>query len=400
MVDVSKLLGLNRLDKVLSRFIKEPVKVKPSQCYTYRDKTYKCEKCVKVCHADALTLEDQAIIIDEELCDGCGLCYSICPTGAFHLHADNKTVLSQMKLFIENDNAITCKCVKTKDKDKVKEETSALETICLGRLDESLLLGGAALGAKSIWLDSSACGDCEYKASEMIARHVENSREIISSFDSKVKISFSEEAPSKSETLGFTDLSELEKSSRRDFFSGIGKSIMSSGSDVIGERIDKVLESISPSEKSIFDSNIPEKRSIFLIMLSHMGKPVEERLESDNALIADISITESCVFCNNCTTFCPTAALTRTKEDVRGIEFNTSLCVNCGLCEFVCLNGSLKIGGNPSWEELILQNKKILIEGGLYQCSKCHQYFESVTGFSECHACRLRRSKLGDDSWY
>jgi len=400
MVDVSKLLGLERLDKVLSRFIKEPVKVLPSQCYTYRDKTYKCEKCVKICHVDALTLEEQAIIIDEELCDGCGLCYAVCPTGAFQLHVDNKTVLSQMKLFIENDNALICKCVRTKDEDEVKEEASALQIVCLGRLDESLLLGAAALGAKSIWLDSSACEDCEYKASEMITKHVENTKEILRSFDSKVEISFSKDAPSISEAIGSTDLSELERSSRRDFFSGIGKSLMGSGSEVVGDRIDKVLESISPSEKPIFDSNIPEKRAIFLIMLSHIGKPIEKRLEKDSPLIADVSITESCVFCNNCTTFCPTSALTRTKGDVRGIEFKTSLCVNCGLCEFVCLNGSLKIDGNPSWEELILRNKKILIEGGLYQCSKCHQYFESVTGSSECHACRLRRSKLGDDSWY
>ncbi len=400
MVDVSKLLGLERLDKVMSRFIKEPVKFLPSQCYTYRDKTYKCEKCVEVCHAGALTLENQAITIDLKLCDGCGLCYSICPTGAFQLEVDNRTVLSRIKLFSENDGAVVCKCVKTKDKDEVEEEASALETICLGRLDESLLLGAAALGAESVWLDASACNDCAYNASGIIEGHVKNSMEILRAFGSKTEILFSSDEPAGGSAPDSADLTELEKNTRRDFFSGIGKSLMSSGSNVVGERIDKVMESISPTDKPIYDSNIPEKRSILLIMLSHLGKPVEERLKNESALIADITITNFCVFCNNCTTFCPTDALTRTKGDLRGIEFNPSLCVNCGLCEFVCLNDSLKIDGNPTWKELILRDKKVLIEGGLYQCSKCHQYFESAARSSECHACKLRRSKLGDDSWY
>lgn len=399
MVDVNKLLGFDRFEKVFSRFIKDPIKIIPDQCYTYRDKSYKCEKCVKICHSDSLLLEDHSIKFIESRCDGCGLCHTICPTGAFLLSDDSKLVLRKIKHFLETEKKMICKCINTRNEEESEENASAFTTVCLGRLDESIILGAAALGAEKIWLDSSACETCEYGAKPLIETTLKNCRDILTAFDNSIEIHFSAKPPANFNTEKGTDLTSLEKGSRRDFFANIGKSLMGSGRDLVGERVDKIMESLSPSEKTLYNSNLPEKRAILLLMMNHLGNPKEE-LPDANSLFTDIEISDGCVFCNNCTTFCPTSALSRTKKEKRGIEFTPANCVNCGLCEFVCPNMSLKLSGVPAWRELLADEKKILIEGNLYMCRKCQQYFESKTPANECHACELRRKKLGDDSWY
>ncbi len=41
-----------------------------------------CNKCVKICLEEAITLQDKYLAIDKEKCVGCGACVPICPTNA------------------------------------------------------------------------------------------------------------------------------------------------------------------------------------------------------------------------------------------------------------------------------------------------------------------------------
>jgi indolepyruvate ferredoxin oxidoreductase alpha subunit len=41
-----------------------------------------CRQCLRITGCPALSLGDKTIVIDPELCNGCGLCVSFCPTGA------------------------------------------------------------------------------------------------------------------------------------------------------------------------------------------------------------------------------------------------------------------------------------------------------------------------------
>ncbi|MEF9841682.1 MAG: 4Fe-4S binding protein [Raoultibacter sp.] len=41
-----------------------------------------CQKCVKECPVQAITVTDNLASIDSRLCIGCGTCVSTCPTSA------------------------------------------------------------------------------------------------------------------------------------------------------------------------------------------------------------------------------------------------------------------------------------------------------------------------------
>jgi ferredoxin len=44
-----------------------------------------CGTCLVICPADAISLGDQAAVIDPEACTGCGACVDYCPEGAVAL---------------------------------------------------------------------------------------------------------------------------------------------------------------------------------------------------------------------------------------------------------------------------------------------------------------------------
>lgn len=45
-----------------------------------------CKDCVDACPKQAWVLDDYALGLDTDACDGCGLCVPACPSGALHIH--------------------------------------------------------------------------------------------------------------------------------------------------------------------------------------------------------------------------------------------------------------------------------------------------------------------------
>ncbi|RLF49852.1 MAG: ferredoxin [Thermoplasmata archaeon] len=49
------------------------------------DKCMLCGGCVAVCPANAITLYETVLVVDEDACIGCGECVRVCPMGAMEL---------------------------------------------------------------------------------------------------------------------------------------------------------------------------------------------------------------------------------------------------------------------------------------------------------------------------
>lgn len=53
-----------------------------SQCVIDSEKCINCKKCIRELGCPAITVNDGKVVIEPSLCFGCGLCKSVCPTGA------------------------------------------------------------------------------------------------------------------------------------------------------------------------------------------------------------------------------------------------------------------------------------------------------------------------------
>ncbi len=69
----------------------EGISAKPDLMY-FEIKCIQCKMCVDSCPINAITFEKNAPIIDRQICDYCGKCTEVCPTGALKLIGSEFTV--------------------------------------------------------------------------------------------------------------------------------------------------------------------------------------------------------------------------------------------------------------------------------------------------------------------
>jgi Fe-S-cluster-containing hydrogenase component 2/coenzyme F420-reducing hydrogenase delta subunit len=93
-----------------------------------------------------------------------------------------------------------------------------------------------------------------------------------------------------------------------------------------------------------------------------------------------VEVGDGCTLTPTCTSFCPTDALRRTES---GLDFNHERCVNCGLCEEVCVENVMTVetgldlsllpenreGDEPAWTQVY--------EGSMLACAGCGKQFTS-----------------------
>jgi len=88
------------------------------------DKCDGCGLCISACHEDALKLVDgKAKLINEDYCDGLGGCLPVCPTGAITFYEkDTKSIASK------NIDNIECNCPSF----KMKETKPTIKSVKIG----------------------------------------------------------------------------------------------------------------------------------------------------------------------------------------------------------------------------------------------------------------------------
>ncbi len=53
-----------------------------------------CEQCIDACPIDAISKEDKKIVIDKEVCLGCGVCVRSCPNGSLNLQRREEEIIT------------------------------------------------------------------------------------------------------------------------------------------------------------------------------------------------------------------------------------------------------------------------------------------------------------------
>jgi ferredoxin len=82
----ASVLGMNETEKLLSmsgEFVVEEIIGHDNNICQYNPKLdYGCKRCLESCDYNAIEIKNNQLIIDPLLCESCGKCVSVCPTGA------------------------------------------------------------------------------------------------------------------------------------------------------------------------------------------------------------------------------------------------------------------------------------------------------------------------------
>ena len=370
--------------------------VEPQRCVLVRHRNGECLCCTAVCTTGAISLGEEGIVVSPEKCIGCGTCASACPTGC--LTAANPT---DEELFgaveaalAENEGRVAIACerafamasgnrMKRDSCDatapsfvpgKIAGATSdgrpLVGVVCLGRVDESLLVEATARGARSIQLISGPCESCPHRCGGAL------SDEIIVSAETLLAALGTPSPIDRIRLQHASDTREILRlrptASAQDDTNAVNAATVADASeDCLSESGYPVAPPTGESQQDSREPQfahvqadgtlphfVPERRLRLFNSLKALGTPAAPTVTT--RLWGQVTIdTELCRSCRMCTVFCPTGALTRfdAANDAFGVEHRSSLCMQCRLCETICPEQAITVAEEVSADEFLSGKK-------------------------------------------
>ena len=344
--------NLSDIVEVAEALETKPVLVVENRCVVVRNRNAKCTKCIDACPTEVIHIADNHITFDYRACVACGACTVVCPTESLipvkPLDHDLATTLGQA--CIEADGTALIGCARIASKREGNPDMFA-EVPCLARVEESLLMNVAAQGIEHMLLVDGTCKTCKYRACDPgITETVYSTNTLLEAVGSAARVERTSEFPEafKAEhAVGSYGLSRRGFFTRaKDVAKGTAeKAATSAFKSVLNEKAPTLRDMLKVEEDTLpqFEA---ERRMNILDAMDSLGQPVVS--EIDTRLWGSVEIeTDLCNSCNMCTIFCPTGALRKsdieTDDKTSYLEFSTADCVQCMVCEDICLKSCVKV---------------------------------------------------------
>jgi ferredoxin len=294
-----------------------------------------------------LTLRRRELVIGET-CQSCGICTSLCPTGALELKKGKESeVINRVKTYLDEQPAriIRFKC----QKDLEYEDAVVLP--CVYSLTENILLSAFLHGAKGVELKLSDCSNCPSGKSDFsLQKSIGRTQSILN-------------------WLGVPDL-EIKTVTNFSVYESVTEKGFSPGRrhflTDIREEMRHMISAVLPQSRNGFHPPGPKRALLLNILrkITEIIKPEDHTIHhEENLPFTMVDIDDNCLGCNVCSTLCHTSALQRIvdKESV-SIKFLPRFCVKCGLCQEVCLPKAIKLNKTISTEILMTTDYHELIK--------------------------------------
>lgn len=273
-----------------------------------------CNRCIEACPAEAITGLAESIEVDPNLCQGGGICASVCPSGAIRYNYPTGTdtlnrIRSMLQVYAENggQNPVVA-FIAEADLEFMPAIPANLLTVVVEEL--------ASIGLET-WLATLAYG----------ARCVL----LINggSVPAMVQTALDEQLTTAGAILG-----------------GMGypvNAIRLISSPVLPEE----CESILPVIKTAHFAGLTEKRRVAFLAIDHLYSqapdakqivPLPERSPFGVIHVAG----EACTLCLGCTSVCPAHAI-QAGNDFPKLLFNEANCVQCGICASACPENAITL---------------------------------------------------------
>lgn len=359
--------------------IKSPyLAVHPERCILIRNRNAQCLRCAQHCAAGAISYDGTELLVDPDLCIGCGTCATSCPTCALEsAHPADEDLFGQAARLIsegEPDLVVSCARAMSREYKRVCEDhghrrrfgrkgdvafdTSQIcQVVCLGRLDEAFYIEAAARGARKITLVSESCDTCKYRNGGCVAVDVwESAEALIGSRGRSLNVEFVQRLPEWSYEPRGVSCFEEAGYSRRDFFLSAKDAVKDIAAAAVMDPNEE-SEEPEPGLAKVGDGGtlpqyVPVLRNRLFNSLRALGPSCGETVKTRVWGQVKIDV-EACSSCRMCAVFCPTGALTKFDGEggVIGISHRSALCVQCRLCESICPKGALVVSDEVSLDD-------------------------------------------------
>lgn len=294
-----------------------------------------CTKCIDACPAQAITTLINSIEVNPNLCQGGGVCTSVCPTGAIRYVYPNVTDTLHIV------STLLSRYCDAGGRDPViafvaEAETALLETKLDNNKPDNLLvvvveelasvgmevwLSALASGAKSVLLMDA--GSMPESVGGFLQSQIDTANSILSGLgykESLIRIVAPQSLQQHCEAGESIQL--IDETLEEGKFSAL---------------LDKHL--VEKRMNNGFDKRGEKRRTTLLatdFLYQHSSSPQQIIALPEQSPFGRIMVdADACTLCMSCTSVCPTQAISA-GDDVPKLTFREIKCVQCGICESAC----------------------------------------------------------------
>ncbi len=327
---------------------------KPAICAHSRRGVVACEQCLDACPADAITSEAGQIQVNPSLCQGCGSCTAVCPSGSMSYALPSLDVsLNRLRSMLSayfsiSESAPTLLIHDLQKADELLADADMVDTIICFSIEE---IGGLGM---PFWLSALAYGVGNIMVWDA-GSHSDHTWQELQTEISKTNqllngLAYNEDLIVFSHTSEVTELM-LELNS--------------------GNRLEL-------ADKASF-AGIDDKRRMIQFALAHLYEHAAQQpeiLQLDNrAAFGDIEVDEqACTLCMSCVSVCPMGALLDGRDKPQ-LNFVEDLCVQCGMCDNACPENAIELKPRYLFDREQARTPRLLNEEPIFNCISCNKPF-------------------------
>ncbi len=341
-----------------------------SICAHSRSELNGCSNCIDVCTTKAIQADGEGVKVNPYLCQGCGTCATVCPSGAMNY------------AYPRPSNAI----------DKTRGLISDADSHTLLMHSESQQEAIDALaqqaGLLPLLVEEVSAFGMDYWAS-MVCAGIQKIILVQDSDDASPNVTAVQEQISLFEQL----MSGL----------GINEPIVhmvkshNIESMLAQLEVDSMLAKLTPASFATHNDKRQTLRTAF-DTLGNQLKPIKEQQSLPaSAPFGAIEVDkEKCTLCMACVSTCPAKALLDGQDTpaLRMIEAN---CLQCGLCEKACPEAAITLTPRYTYNSIEARKIQTLNEDAPFDCIRCQKPFATARIISTMFSKLEGHWMFGDD---
>lgn len=317
-----------------------------SICAHARSGQQGCNRCVEACPAEAITSLSESIQVNPYLCQGGGVCASVCPSGAIRYnYPDAASMMNKihtlMKTYYENGGEkAVIGFVAEADVEKLEAIPANLLIVVIEEL--------ASVGME-VWLSSLAYG----AKSVLLINSGSVPENVLNALEEQVVI-----AGKILDGLGY-----------------LPNAIHLMSTQALTHESESVIPDIDMARFA----GIDEKRRAAFMAIDHLYEQ-SEKAETiiplpDGSSFGAIDIDDqACTLCMSCTSVCPVGAV-QAGNDIPQLLFHESKCLQCGICKAACPENAISLTPRLIADGELRRQSRILYKEPAFCCVSCGKSF-------------------------
>ena len=375
------MVSFDALEQFVQRFEQPPATVNAAVCTREMTFLSRCERCVQACPHEAIDLKGAVKVLPA--CTGCGACLTVCPTDAYRLPESSLgDILAQVERAARKTGSALLTCAKSR---VIRQADVVLP--CLARAEETLLLGAFAAGAREVTLVRGPCDGCENApAMPRLERTVARLQGWAGALPATtgLRLVSEGEAPPPPRPRA-----EVE-GERRAFFAWMRRE----GLQVAARVADEVAAGWSGRPAASPRGTLSPERRLLLGLLRRLPDSEGSLPYDPEGPFADLAVDlDACDGSGACVRVCPTEALKQPEgPDGFTLTFQTSRCVNCGLCVEHCEPKAIRFAPTILVAPLRQGTVRVAVRKATAHCTSCGLPFvpsKATAGGGRCKYCGM-----------